>query len=45
MPGDNLVTALPAVVHPVGGHGLTNAGADFYKNEVASMPMKTSSQK
>jgi len=45
MPADNIVTALPAVVHPVSGNGYTNGGAEFYKTEVTPMAAKNSKQR
>ena len=45
MPADNIVTALPAVVHPVGANGIPNGDADFYKTEIAPMAPKSYNQR
>ena len=45
MPADNIVTALPAVVHPVGTNGIPNGGTDFYKSEITPMASKSYNQR
>ena len=45
MPADNIVTAMPAVVHPACGNGIINGGAEFYKADVAPITTKPYNQK